>query len=166
MSSVRNIYILLCFMLITLHNAQPAHVGHSSRQLFDDPKHNLGHDERVAIVGLWPDTGHDLLHGGVVAGVVQFLESWHHGELFVVVILTLCESVAVYLSLLRGQTELHVTIVLSLAGCQRSVVGSITRVEDDNIHIVLGQLSSHYIRDGKECALQMTILRLENNDTI
>ena len=101
MSSVRNIYILLCFMLITLHNAQPANIGHSSRQLFDDPEHNLGDDGRVAVVGLWSVAGHDVFHGGVVARVVQFLESRHHGELFVVVILTLYECVAVYFSLLR-----------------------------------------------------------------
>ena len=145
---------ILCFMLITLHNAQPANIRHSSWQTFDDPKHYRGHDRRVAIVGLWSVAGHDLLHGGVVARIVQFLESRHHGELFVVVILTLSECVPIYLFLLRRQTELHVTIVTTLASRQWSVVGSIARVEDDNIHIVLGQLSSHHIRDGQEGALE------------
>ena len=86
---------LNCLMLIALHYIEPTHVGESSWQPFDYSKHDGCHDGRVAIVGLWSVTGHDHLHGGEVARVVQFLEGRDHGKLFVVIILTPSECVSV-----------------------------------------------------------------------
>ena len=87
-------------MLIALHYIESANVGDFPWQPFDDPKHNRGHEWRVAIVRPGSVAGQDGLHGGVVVRVVQLLDSRHRRELFVVVILTLLECVSVYLSLL------------------------------------------------------------------
>ena len=56
--------------------------------------------------------------------------------------------------LLRAESLLHVLVVDVLAGGERSVVGSVSRVDDHHLHLKLPQLRPQHLGEGQECRLK------------
>ena len=126
------------------------------RQPGDQSEHQSRHPGRVGVVGAGRLGGQDSLHGPVVRGVVDLLQC-REREQFAVVLLALGETLSVEDLLFSRESPLHVLVMSGLAGGERSVVGSVARVHDHDLHIQLPHFRPHHLRQSQQSGLNIVM---------